>query len=68
MAYIPRPAEFKVELREYERGWGNSLFDTLYFDNEAEARQYVLEYNLKYNNESRVPDYYIRADYVGRVE
>lgn len=69
MAQIPRPSvvAYKVELTEYERGWGQKPFDTIYFDNEAEARQWAIDYNLKHNSEKTVPDWYVRADYAGKV-
>lgn len=59
---------FKVELTEYERGWGQKHWDTKYFDNEAEARKWAIDYNLKNNNEKTVPDWYVRADYAGPVK
>ena len=69
MAQIQKPVvqAFKVELTEYERGWGQKHWDTVYFDNEAEARQYAIDYNLKHNNKDYVPDWYVRADYAGPV-
>jgi len=69
MAQIQKPnvVAFRVELTEYERGWGQKHFDTVYFDNEAEARQWAINYNLKHNNEKTVPDWYVRADYAGPV-
>ena len=69
MAMIQKPnvVAFRVELTEYERGWGSKLFDTVYFDNEAEARQWAIDYNLKHNNLKEVPDWYVRADYAGAV-
>lgn len=69
MAQIPKPnvTAFRVELTEYERGWGQKPFDTVYFDNETEARQWAIDYNLKHNNEKFVPDWYVRADYAGPV-
>lgn len=69
MAQIQKPnvVAFKVELTEYERGWGCKPWDTIYFDNEAEARQYAIEYNRKHNSLDYVPDWYVRADYAGRV-
>lgn len=63
----PNVVAFRVELTEYERGWGSKPFDTVYFDNEAEARQWAIDYNLKHNNLKEVPDWYVRADYVGPV-
>jgi hypothetical protein len=68
MARIEKlPGVYRVDMTEYERGWGQKLDETLYFDNEAEARQYAIDYNLKHNDEDIVPDWYIRADYVGKV-
>jgi len=58
---------FKVELTEYERGWGEKHWDTKYFDNESEARKWAYDYNVKYNSENEVPDWYVRAEYVGKV-
>lgn len=59
---------FKVVLTEYERGWGQKHWDTWYFDNEAEAKQAAIAYNLEHNNKDYVPDWYVRADYVGPVK
>ena len=69
MAQIEKPnvTAFKVELTEYERGWGQKPWDTLYFDNEAEARQWAIDYNNKHNNETEVPDWYVVAEYRGSV-
>lgn len=69
MAQIQKPnvVAFKVELTEYERGWGQKPWDTVYFDNEAEARQCAIDYNKKHNNLDSAPDWYVRADYAGRV-
>ena len=41
--------------------------ETIYFDNEAEARQYATAYNMKYNTAPQVPDWYMRAEYCGKV-
>lgn len=69
MARIERPnvRAFKVELTEYERGWGQKHFDTWYFDNEDEARQAAIDYNRKHNTAVSAPDWYVRADYAGEV-
>lgn len=64
----PNVPAFKVQLTEYERGWGQKPWDTVYFDNEQEARKWAIDYNLKHNNLDSAPDWYVRADYVGRVE
>lgn len=58
---------FKVVLTEYDRFSGRKPWDVLYFDNEAEARQYAVDYNLKHNNLDYVPEWYVRADYAGPV-
>ena len=70
MPRIPNPivVAFKVELTEYERGWGQKHWDTWYFDNEAEARQAAIDYNTKHNNLKEASDWYVRADYVGPVK
>jgi hypothetical protein len=38
----------------------------LYFDNEAEARKYCEDFNAR-NTATTVPDWYMIADYRGRV-
>jgi hypothetical protein len=70
MAQIPKPnvRAFKVELTEYERGWGQRPWETLYFDNESEARRFAEDYNRKHNNLDSAPDWYVRADYAGPVK
>jgi hypothetical protein len=69
MAQIEKPnvTAFKVQLTEYERGWGQRPWETLYFDNEVEARRFAEDYNRKHNNKPSAPDWYVRADYVGKV-
>lgn len=61
------PQAYRVDIIESERGWGSKIDETIYFDNEAEARQYAVDYNRKYNNLDYVPDWYMRAEYVGKV-
>ena len=70
MPIIQKPTitAFRVELTEYERGYGQRPWETVYFDNETEARQYALDYNLKNNNLREAPDWYVRADYTGPVK
>lgn len=62
----PEPA-YRVDIIESERGWGSKIDETLYFDNEPEARKYAEDYNKKHNNSAVVPDWYMYAEYVGRV-
>lgn len=66
MAMIQRPVGYRVDLIEYERGWGSKIDETLYFDNEEEAREYVKNFNAR-NTATTVPDWYMVADYRGRV-
>jgi hypothetical protein len=69
MARIPAPnvKAFRVELTEYERGWGQKHWDTWYFDNEAEARKAADDYNREHNTAASAPDWYVSARYVGPV-
>ena len=67
MPRIDKPTAYKVVIIESERGWGQKVDEELYFDNEAEAREYARAYNAKYNTATEVPDWYMRADYVGKV-
>ena len=67
MAQIAKPVAYRVDIIESERGWGSKLDETLYFDNEEEARQYVADYNAKYNTSQGVPDWYMVAEYCGKV-
>lgn len=54
---------YKVNLTEYEKGWGSKVFDALYFKKEDNALSYIKEYNSK-NNLSTTPDYYTRAELI----
>ena len=66
MARIEKPTAFRVDLIEYERGWGSKIDETLYFDNEAEARKYAADFNAK-NTSTTVPYWYMTADYRGSM-
>lgn len=66
MAQINHPTAYRVDLVEYERGWGSKLDETLYFDNEAEARKYCEDFNSK-NTDLLAPDWYMIADYRGKA-
>jgi hypothetical protein len=67
MAQISKPVAFRVVLTEYERGWGQKPWDTVYFDTEYEARKYADDYNKEHNNEDYAPDWYVMAEYRGSV-
>lgn len=58
----------RVDIIESERGWGSKIDETIYFDNEEEARQWVRDYNMKYNNKGHIPDWYMIAEYKGEVQ
>ena len=58
---------YRVDIIESERGWGQKIDESIVFDNEADARQYAVDYNRKYNNLDYVPDWYMRAEYVGKI-
>lgn len=66
MARIDRPVGYRVDLIEHERGWGSKIDEVLYFDNEAEAREYARAFNAR-NTAATAPDWYMIADYRGRV-
>ena len=66
MSMIDRPIAYRVDLVEYERGWGSKIDETLYFDNEAEARKYCEDFNAP-NTDLLAPDWYMIADYRGSI-
>lgn len=66
MAQITPPKSYRVDIVEYERGWGSKIDETLYFDNEEEAKKYADDYNAKYNTDATAPDWYMVAQYIGR--
>ena len=66
MPQINPPKSYRVDIVEYKRGRGSKVDETLYFDNEKEAKEYVHTYNQKYNPPGPAPDWYMIAQYVGR--
>jgi hypothetical protein len=56
---------YRVVIEEYERGWGSRVDDVLHFVTESDAKQYCKEYNDKYNPPGPVPDWYMKARYIG---
>lgn len=67
MAQVTLQKAYRVDIIESERGWGSKIDESIYFDNELEARLYVKVYNDTHNTATEVPDWYMRADYVGKV-
>lgn len=59
---------YRVDIVESERGWGQKIDESIYFDNADEAREYVYTYNLTHNPLGPVPDWYMVAQYVGKVK
>jgi hypothetical protein len=52
---------WKVDIIESERGWGQRLDDTEFFNSKAEADAFVAQFNSR-NNEPTVPDWYMYAE------
>lgn len=50
---------WKVQMTEYERGWGQRDMGTKFFDNEEEAKAFC----ENYNRDPGDPDCYFRASY-----
>ncbi len=50
----------RVDIIESERGWGQKIDDTLYFDEEKDAKEFVKLYNQD-NDKPEVPDWYMYA-------
>lgn len=53
-------AKYRVDIIESERGWGQRLEGSHYFDSREEAAAFVKEYNAD-NNLDVVPDWYMYA-------
>ena len=66
MAQIQRPIAYQVDLVEHDRFLGSKIDETLYFDNEDQARFYAETFNAR-NTEKTVPDWYMVAEYRGLV-
>lgn len=58
MAEVKMNGLYRVEVTEYERGWGQRTDpeDTKYFDNHEEAKKYAAHWE-----EGGSPDYFWRA-------
>ena len=59
--------KFRVDILEFERGWGNRTDEIKFFDTREEAIKFCFEFNSK-NDEHDVPDWYMIADYRGVVK
>ena len=58
---------FRVDIIESERGWGQKIDETKYFDDANLAYKFVEEFNAK-NNLDYVPDWYMYAKDPVRVD
>lgn len=52
---------FPVQIIESESGWGQKVDETLYFDKEQDAKDYVAAYNKEFNSEPTTPSWYMYA-------
>lgn len=57
---------WRVDLIESERGWGSKVDEVKYFDSPEAAKAFVAEFN-KQNTSTVVPDWYMYAEYRGKV-
>jgi len=55
--------KFKVYVIESERGWGQRIDETRFFDTKEEAVEFVKDFN-SHNTDDVVPDWYMRAELV----
>jgi len=53
--------KFKVETREYERGWGNKQIEVNEFDTFEDAMKFIQETNSQ-NTAMTAPDWYLQAE------
>ena len=56
--------KIKVYIIESERGWGQKVDETRYFDTREEAEAFYKKYNAN-NNAAVVPDWYMYARIAG---
>jgi hypothetical protein len=66
MAQISKPKAYCVDITECDLGWGSKIDQTLYFDNEPEARKFCQDFNAG-NTSKTVPNWYMIANYRGVV-
>jgi hypothetical protein len=52
---------FRVDVWEYERGWGSKVDFRVYFRELANADAYVAKFNSR-NTASSAPDWYMQAE------
>ena len=52
--------QYRVDIIEYERGWGQKIDEQKFFQTKELALNFIKEYNAR-NNETEVPDWYMVA-------
>jgi hypothetical protein len=55
----------RVYIIESDRGWGSKVDEVKEFDTPEEAKNFVKEYNDKYNPPGPTPDWYMIAQLEG---
>jgi hypothetical protein len=58
---------YKVEVIESERGWGSKIDEVKYFNTKEFAEKFVKEFNSA-NDKDVVPDWYMYAQYCGKIQ
>lgn len=66
MAEVNLPELYKVQIMEYESGWGSKVDNEKYFDNEQDAKNFVKVFNSR-NTSDKVPSWYMVAEYCGKI-
>ena len=62
-----KPA-YRVDIIESERGWGHKIEETVLFDTEQHALDYVKKFNALNPVLTHTPDWYMLARYVGEMK
>lgn len=58
---------YKVIIIESERDYGQKIDEIKYFESEEIAKKFVNEFNSK-NNLTKTPDWYMYAEYKGKIK
>lgn len=66
MAEIKFPVAYRVNVVEYDIDMGSKIAMVEYFDNELEVRNWCDRYNAS-NADGPAPDWYIQAEFVGKI-
>ena len=55
---------YRVDIVEYERGWGPKIDHVKYFDSKESAKLFCKDFNSK-DTSRNSPDWYVVANYIG---